>query len=203
MPRDGNITREKILDAAHELVLGSGFGGTSVDRIIAAAGVTKGTFFYHFPSKVELAHALVARYVQAEATLVKELLERAERLARDPLQQLVLFTGFFVELMESVDEPTSGCLMASFCYQSDLVDEKTQELIRDSVLETRAVVQAKLDEVVASRQPRLDVDLAALADLFLTVFEGAFVLERAVGQRRLIAGQLRHYKNYLELLFAD
>jgi hypothetical protein len=46
------------------------------------------------------------------------------------------------------------------------------------------------------------VELASLADVVLTAFEGAFVVSRALGDPAVVARQLRHTRNYLELLFA-
>jgi TetR/AcrR family transcriptional regulator, transcriptional repressor for nem operon len=200
MPRDGAATRQKILDAAHALVLGHGFGATSVDKVIAKAGVTKGAFFYHFATKTDLAHALVARYVEDEDALVAELLTRAEHLARDPLQQLLVFVGLFVELFEGREAPQAGCLLASFCYASELVDDSTRELIQGAMVRSRELLQRKLERAAATHPPRREVELDAIADQFLALIEGGFVLERAVGQPR-VAAQLRQYRSYLELLF--
>jgi hypothetical protein len=38
--------------------------------------------------------------------------------------------------------------------------------------------------------------------MFMTVFEGAFVLSRVLGEADLIIRQLRNYRRHLELLFA-
>jgi len=52
-------TREKILRAANDLFYLHGYNATGVDPIIAAAGVTKGNFFYHFKNKEALAVAVL------------------------------------------------------------------------------------------------------------------------------------------------
>lgn len=46
--------RERIVRAAHELFYRDGIRATGVDRLIAEAGVTKVTFYRHFPSKNDL-----------------------------------------------------------------------------------------------------------------------------------------------------
>ena len=46
--------RERILRTAHTLFYREGIRSTGVDRIIAEAGVTKVTFYRHFPSKNDL-----------------------------------------------------------------------------------------------------------------------------------------------------
>jgi len=202
MARDGAATRTRILDAAEGLMLERGFAGTSVDEVIASAGTTKGGFFHHFASKQELARALVERYVAVDMELLDDLFTRAERLSRDPLQQLLLFVGLQEEAADELASDEPGCLYASFCYERNLVDEATRDLIADAVRAWRTRTRAKLDEVVAVYPPRVPVDLDALADEGLAVFEGAYVLSRALGEPKLLKGQLRHFRNYLELLFS-
>lgn len=46
--------RERILLTAHDLFYREGIRATGIDRVIAQAGVTKVTFYRHFPSKNEL-----------------------------------------------------------------------------------------------------------------------------------------------------
>ena len=46
--------RERILLAAHDLFYLDGIRATGIDRVIAESGVTKVTFYRHFPSKNDL-----------------------------------------------------------------------------------------------------------------------------------------------------
>lgn len=200
MPRDGSANRARILDAAQQLALDQGFAATSVDEIIATAETTKGGFFHHFPTKHALAHGLIERYVAEDLQLLEELSARAERLSDDPLQQLLLFVGLQEELADELGE-WPGCLYASFVYEHELVDDDTSELIGGAMRAWRARVREKLDEVVARYPPRAPIDLDALADHGLAIYEGAFVLSRALGEPRLLRGQLRLFRTMLELLF--
>ena len=48
-------TRARILEVAEAAVLAKGFASTSIEEIIAAVGITKSGFFYHFRDKSALA----------------------------------------------------------------------------------------------------------------------------------------------------
>lgn len=52
--------RDRILVTAHELFYRDGIRATGVDRIIAASGVAKLTFYRHFPAKDDLVRAFLA-----------------------------------------------------------------------------------------------------------------------------------------------
>ena len=134
--------------------------------------------------------------------LLDDLFARAERLSSDPLQQLLLFVGLQEEAADELAGEDPGCLYASFCYEQALVDDATRELIADAVRAWRSRTRDKLDEVVERYPPaRVPVDLDGLADQGLAVYEGTFVLSRALGESELLRQQLRHFRTYLELLF--
>jgi TetR/AcrR family transcriptional repressor of nem operon len=202
MRRDGEATREKILDIAQDLVLDYGYGGTSVDKIIDGAGVTKGAFFYHFKSKNDLARALIDRFWQRDQEQYYSAWERAEQLSRDPLQQMLIFVGLFIEIMEPLEEPYPGCLYASYCYESGILEEGSLEVVQEAILFWRHKLSDSIEKVMEKYPPRLPIDPGSLADELTVIFEGAFILSRTLEEPKITAQQLRHYRNYLELLFS-
>lgn len=54
-------SREKLLDAAADLISKSGVNELTLEGVAAAAGVTKGGLIYHFKTKDELLGAVVER----------------------------------------------------------------------------------------------------------------------------------------------
>lgn len=203
MPRNGATTRTTIMDAAEGLILETGFAAASVDRVIERAGVTKGTFFYHFQSKAGLARALVERYADLDLQNLEGNMARAEKLSRDPLQQLLIFIGLFQEAAEGLTEPYPGCLFASYCSEAGLFDEETLRIIRDTMTTWRMRLSAKIAEVMEKHPPHAEVDADSLADMITVIFEGAFMLSKSLEDPKVVAQQLGHYRNYLEFLFAD
>ncbi|MBT3810340.1 MAG: TetR/AcrR family transcriptional regulator [Rhodospirillaceae bacterium] len=201
MPRDGTITRDKILDTAEALILDQGYSATSIDKLIAAVGVTKGAFFYHFENKAALAHTLVERYAQADLTLRDGFRARAEKLARDPLQQLLIFIGLYEELMEGFDEPFPGCLFASYLYEANLFDDRTMQIIDDAYRDWRVTLGAMIDTVVETHTPNLPVNPDDLADMFTATIEGAFIMSKTLKEPKLVAAQIALYRDFVELLF--
>jgi AcrR family transcriptional regulator len=72
--------RERILDNASELFAAKGYHGTTIDEIVQATGIAKGTFYIYFDSKEELLVEVIKRLI--ESTLVKidrELVGKAKR----------------------------------------------------------------------------------------------------------------------------
>lgn len=202
MPRDGEKTKQKILDAAQHQVLARGFAGTSVDAIQEAAGISRGTFFYHFPSKDDLARALIERYAEQDRALVDDLMTRAEALSSDPLQQALLFIGLHEELFRETGAGEAGCLFASYSYEAGLFDDHTHGLIVDSIDYFRAVFGGKLEEAMRRHRPRTaDADPRLLADMAYGMLQGAFILGRTYSDPSLMVEHIRQFREFLELLF--
>lgn len=192
--------RERILDAAQQLVMERGFSATTVDAIIDAAGASKGAFFHHFSSKADLGRVLVERYAHADGELLEDLMTRAEARTPDPAEQLVEFIALFEEGIEDLSLAQPGCLFVSFVYEQFPGQEEVGRLILDDVVRWRKRILAKLTAATAQRPAALDVDLESLADQVFTILEGGFVLARATGEPLRLRDQLRHLRAYLALL---
>jgi len=71
--RSGSATKQRILDAAGELFYSQGIRATSADRIIEKVGITKVTFYRHFPTKSDLVVAYLGEQSRAERGWVESL----------------------------------------------------------------------------------------------------------------------------------
>lgn len=73
--RGRKSSREKILDAAAELVSQIGSGRLTLEAVAERAGLSKGGLLYNFPSKDALLQGMIQRLVD-EVSLEKEALRR-------------------------------------------------------------------------------------------------------------------------------
>ena len=201
--RDSGRTRERILDSAQALILDHGFAATTIDALVARAGITKGAFFHHFASKSDLALALAERYARLDREHLEEMKARAGAMASDPLDQLLALLSLYEAEFDALDAPFPGCLFASYIYESKLFDAATHEVLRESILFWRREVRQLLEKVMETHPPRIPVHLDSLADQVYAVSEGAFVMTKTLGDRSLLARQTRHLRNYLQLLFGE
>jgi len=201
MRRDGMATREKILDAAQDLILDRGYVGMTVEHVLDKVGITKGAFFHHFKTKDDLAKALLQRFADKDAKIYSETRERAEKLSDDPLQQMLIFIRLFEEMFGGLTEPYPGCLFASYIYELQQFDDQTRQLIRDSFRKWRELLKAKFEAIARKYPMQREVSAASLADAFTVVLEGAFITGKAMDEPEVVSEQLRHFRNYVELLF--
>lgn len=58
-----------------------------------------------------------------------------------------------------------------------------------------------IHNVLEENEMNIEVDVASLADSLVVIFEGSYVISKAVNEADMSAKQLTHLKNYFQLLF--
>jgi AcrR family transcriptional regulator len=71
------IRKGEILDAAEKLFIEKGYEAATINDILEAVQIAKGTFYYHFKSKEDVLDGIVKRQIDAG-------LEKAQAIAADP-----------------------------------------------------------------------------------------------------------------------
>ena len=202
MSRKGEATRQRILDTAQAMILSRGYAGTSLDALIRHLDLTKGAFFHHFDSKSDLARHLIERFSADGVGMFNDHLARARRLSDDPLQQLLILVGLYAELFEGLTEPYPGCLLAAYVYEMQLFDDELKPIINREFKLSRKELSVLIDQIKRQYPPRAEVDSVVLADMFMSTFEGAFVLSKSLHEPDITVQQLRLYKTLVEALFS-
>jgi AcrR family transcriptional regulator len=81
----GDQTRRHILDVAARLFAEKGYAGASFTDLVRASGLTKGAFYFHFPSKEALALAAFGdqqeRWVEVGARVADPSMRAVDQLA--------------------------------------------------------------------------------------------------------------------------
>lgn len=87
--------REAILDAAALEFAAHGYEGASLNRMLVAAGLSKGAFYYYFDDKADLAATVIERELEQfdigafrEVASAKEFWAEVERFSAHSLEQL-------------------------------------------------------------------------------------------------------------------
>jgi TetR/AcrR family transcriptional repressor of nem operon len=195
--------RARILDLAESAIISKGFAATSIDELVAGAGITKSGFFYHFKDKSELARALLQRHIERDQEILDNLFRRARELHEDPLHSYLVGLKLFAELLSDLPETWPGCLVAAICYQDQLFNREIRELNASSLLHWRRRFREHLDEIAERHPPRLPVDLDALADMVAVMVEGGIVLTKALRNPKLLADQILLYRTFIRSIFGE
>ena len=199
--KKGAETRERILDIAEAAVLDKGFAATSIEEIIAEAGITKSGFFYHFKDKNELAHEMVRRFIDSNERLFDDIFGRGRELTDDPLQGFLVGLKLLAETLAEVQSRHPGCIVASVCYQERLFDREVVDLTRQFTVGWTARFRGYLEDIAAV-YPAHGVDLDDLAETLACMIDGGIILAKIMGDASRIERQVLNYRNFVRMVFS-
>ena len=198
MPRVTRTQRERtetttaqLLEEARRLFAADGYNATSLDDVVAAAGVTKGALYHHFASKRDLFRAVFENEERALARVCHDAYQREA----DPWDGF--YAGCTAFLEESLDPGVQR--IAVLDGPAVLGWEVVREIERAYSLK---MIESGLRQAIESGRiaKRPTGPLAHL--LFGALCEGAMVVARTSGDQRAamreVARELRALLTALE-----
>ena len=114
----GEKRKQKLLEIAYGLFLTKGYEETSVDDIIAAAEIAKGTYYYYFESKEQMLEEVIEMMISREA-------ETAEQIAAADIPAVQKIIGIISSFRPGQEEaPISDMINRP---ENLIMHEKTQK----------------------------------------------------------------------------
>jgi TetR/AcrR family transcriptional repressor of nem operon len=189
--------RGKLLDAAISIIRKKGYAATSVDELCASAGVTKGAFFHHFPSKDSLAVAATNHWSElSDALFAAAPYHRLD----DPLDRILGYLDFRKAILR-------GEVAEFTCLAGTMVQEafETHPDIRDACDASIGGHAAKLESDIADAMKLYHLSAPCTAPSLAlhtqAVLQGAFILAKARGSAAVVEASIDHLRCYIEFLF--
>lgn len=178
-------TRQRLLDAAQALIYASSYREVGVQQICDHAGVKKGSFYHFFPSKRDLALAVLDQtYASMQDTLI------SKAFARDlpPLARIDRFFASLYDYHKQVKESTGfvlGCPFGNIGCEMSAQDESLRSKVDSILSAAEAPFVAALNEAV-SRGELPAMDTAASASALFAYTEGIILYAKTRNDPELI-----------------
>jgi TetR/AcrR family transcriptional repressor of nem operon len=172
MATKGDITREKILEAARCLFNTKGFGATSINDLVEASGLQKGSIYFHFPGKDAIGLTVLE---EARRSFMEFL---TDSLSGDG--PFLCLDNFFRAVMEKhlATGFVGGCIFGNTALEMGDSDKRYAEII-DQVFDQWI---NKIEKIVLAAQEkgelRDDIPGNALARNIVAVIEGGIMMSR-------------------------
>jgi AcrR family transcriptional regulator len=129
--KKGEKRKRELLEIAYRMFIARGYENTSVDDIIAEAGIAKGTYYYHFESKEQTLEEVISMMIEQETEAAKQVLQ-----ANIPVPQKIV--GIIASLRPRQEEqPIEGALMRP---ESILMHKKIKERLVETAVPLLAQV---------------------------------------------------------------
>ena len=121
--------RQRLIDAAHRLIWEYSYGAVTIDAICEGAGVKKGSFYYFFDSKSDLALAALHHYWVERKALLKDIFQPNVL----PLERIRKYLDLVSESQAKWFESSGmvrGCPLFTLGSEISAQDERIRSLIQ-------------------------------------------------------------------------
>lgn len=195
--QDKKPSRELLLEAATELIRTKGYTSTTVDDLCEKAGVSKGTFFYNFSSKEDLAIAAAKRWSEVTAEFFHLAPYHQEK---DPLKRTLGYVRFRKEILRG-DLPEFTCLVGTMVQEVYSSHPEINEACFHSIFDHAETLESDIAAAKKLYTPKAKWTPRSLALHTQAVIQGAFILTKASGEIKVALESIDHLENYIHLLF--
>lgn len=175
MVRDTN-TAEKIMDVAQEMVQTRGYHAFSYRDISEVIGIKTASIHYYYPSKPDLAKALLSRI----RGMFEEALEGIDAEGGDVKTRLRKFTGIFLDTYGDEGRLCPFCMIAT---TQKTIPEEVQDEVKLFWSKGEEWVQNLLEEGQETGDLELIESVQFLSRMMVSSLEGAMVVAKAFDDR--------------------
>ncbi len=187
-------TKERILDAAEEIMLQKSFHSVGLNEILSAVKVPKGSFYHYFQSKEQFGVELLRHYV-AEATAWKRSMLLNEEQEPNPYDRLMSYLELNIaRMLEKGCQPS--CLVGKLATEIASFSDGMREVLAEGLREWQSLLEQLLREGQGKKVIRPDLNPATAAALLQDLWMGATQrsqVQRNVAPLRAAAAFIRSY----------
>lgn len=173
MARPRKFDEAKVLDAAAEQFRTAGFTGTSMDDLLAATGLGKGSLYGAFGDKQQLFRRIFDGVCTESVRDLREALEGPDAGALERLTAVMRGNAI------ACATPGPGCLLAKGTAELEATGAEVACRARETYAGMEAALQSAIEAGQRAGDVRPGVDARAQAGLLLALMRGNEALGRA------------------------
>jgi len=187
-------TKERILEAAEEIMLQKSFHSVGLNEILSAVKVPKGSFYHYFQSKEQFGVELLKHYV-ADASAFKRKALLTSELSEDPFERLMAYFDLNIASLMG-NGCQCACLVAKLAAEVATFSDNMRAVLAEGVREWRGFIEKLLIEGQEKGVIRKELNPLVTATMIQDLWMGAsqrMQVERSVASLRSAALFVRNY----------
>jgi AcrR family transcriptional regulator len=166
----GEATRQRIIDAAAELMRLKGVGNTTLDDVIVASQTSKSQLYNHFANKGDLTRAVVQRWGERRLEQQEDDLRRL-----DSIRGLERWRDAMVQ-RNTVVGGAHGCILGSLAIEVADHDDEARRTLRADFQTWERLLADGLERMRAKGVLEADADPEELATGIMAALQGGYLL---------------------------
>ncbi|MFE6195806.1 TetR/AcrR family transcriptional regulator [Streptomyces sp. NPDC057838] len=195
LTKGGRRTRERIIEAAAELMFHRGAGGTSIPDIQAAAGVSASQIYHYFGDKQGLVLAVIDHQTDTQLAQQRPLLDNLDSI--EALREWCDRAGS----RQDARGCEGGCEIGSLASELADGDQSARTRLISAFDRWEEPIRSGLARMQARGELSERADSAALATALLAAVQGGMLLSQvrrsSTAYRQAVSAVIDHIESHL------
>lgn len=186
-------TIDNILEIGADLILKNGYNNVGLNKILQAANIPKGSFYYYFKSKEDFGIQVIKFYSENSLTFLNEYLTDA---SKEPKERIVSF----FEDMQNVyitKEYTEGCLLGNCSLELSDMSEAFSNSVANELNKWQDCFEKCIQEGQDANTIKKEESAKEISDFILTTWEGSLLRMKSSKSSASITTFIKFLKKYI------
>lgn len=186
--KNSNDTRQKLIDITYDEIYEKGYQAASLSEILSKAQVHKGSMYYFFANKKEMAISALKekmsdRFTKRYATILQ-------------YDSNILDELFKVLKNTSLRDFKKGCPLANIVQEMSNLDEDFDAMSKGFYEDFKRIIKAILDKAILLKEIK-ECDTQKLSMYITVVIEGAILATKATGNEKDYLDSIECLEEYI------
>ncbi|MCE3296069.1 MAG: transcriptional regulator [Crocinitomicaceae bacterium] len=194
MPTKAERTKQFIIEKTAPVFNEKGYAGTSMNDLVEATGLTKGSIYGNFENKDEVALAAFDHNFGQVVTYIRSRMETCS----NAIDRLLVYPGTYRNFLQ-LSFLKAGCPLLNTSVEAD----DTHPLLREKAVNALNFWKASVERIITSGIERKEIkaktNVAHFAVILMSLIEGAVMQAKLKNS----SAELEITMDYLETLIRD
>ena len=186
-------TIDNILEIGTDLILKNGYNNIGLNKILEAANIPKGSFYYYFKSKEDFGIQVIKFYSENSLTFLNGYLTDA---SKEPKERII---SFFEDMQKVyVDkEFKEGCLLGNSSLELSDMSEAFSNSVAYELNKWQDCFELCIKEGQDANTIKKEESAKDMSDFILTTWEGSLLRMKSSKNTDSIATFIKFLKKYI------
>lgn len=161
-----------LLKKGMEILWSRGYNATSVNDIVKAADVPKGSFYFYFKSKEDFVIKALEKYFSYHLGPINEILNDK---SKSPVNRLIAFHEYRIRMLKEEMDCKMGCMACNIGSEMAEHSEKIRIAIEEKEEKILNIIVGVMEEAQKLNELDASMDVRAVAQFIEDAGKGAMV----------------------------
>ena len=164
-------TKNILIETGAQIIHHKGYNHTGIQEVLKAAGVPKGSFYFHFKNKEDFGLQVIEYFDGIYFSMLSTIINNNDIT---PLKKIEEITNYYISFFKEIDFKC-GCPVGNLSQEMGDLNSAFSEKLTNSVEKMAKIYQNILDEAKLINEINEEINTQELSEFIVSSWHGALI----------------------------